>query len=774
MNNWTRMFYQPCMPVGVDGRRITGSKEHIELSRRVAADGMVLLKNDGLLPFKKGTKLAIFGKAQYDFVKGGGGSGDVHCAYTRNIYQGFKIKEEEGKVQVYDGLYQFYKDNLDAQYAEEKPIGWTEEPTITEEQIKKAREFADTAIVTVCRYSREHFDRAGEKGDFYLSENEQAMVDGVCKHFSKVAVVLNVGGMVDSEWFKDNDTTGAALLAWNPGMEGGLAIADIMVGDVTPSGKLVDTFAKTFDDYPSSANFNESDDYVKYTEDIYVGYRYFETIPGAKDKVNYPFGFGLSYTTFALSDVKVFRDGEKIKATVKVTNTGDVSGREVVQLYTEEPQGKLGRPARELRAFGKTKLLAPSESEVLDMEFDISDMAAFDDTGRCKKSAFVLEKGDYYVHIGTSVRDTVKADFVYTVEEEFKVIKESSSYVAPKELEKRLRADGTYEDAPRSDYKPFKYKKLPVNEAEAPEEPVKFCDVADGKVSMDSFLKQLTTDELINLLYGKANVGVCNTSGFGPNITDLRLSNEYRGLGIPCAWTADGPAGLRINKNVELPTTAFPCATLIACTWDPSNIEEIGKAGALEVLENNLSIWLTPALNIHRTPLCGRNFEYFAEDPLLSGKFAAAKIRGIQSKKIAACAKHFACNNKETNRKESDSIVSERALREIYLKGFEICIKESDPYVLMTSYNKVNGCFTSENYELLTELLRGEWGFKGVITTDWTCHGLHYLETKAGNDIKMPVGHPESYAEMIKSLRITREEIEACARRVLELLIKLR
>lgn len=769
MDNWIRMNYQPCLPVGEDGTIITSCEKHIELSRYAATEGMVLLKNDGTLPLKKGTRIALFGKAQYDYVKGGGGSGNVFCKYIRNIYEGFKIKESEGKLEVYDGLYEYYKNELDKQYSNGVKVGLTIEPVLSEEQIKKAREYTDTAIITICRFSGEGWDRSSDKGDFYLSDEEQLMVDSVCKAFTKVLVILNVGGMVDSEWFHSNETIKASLLAWNAGMEGGLAIADIFCGDVTPSGKLVDTFAKSFDDYPSSANYNESDDYVKYYDDIYVGYRYFETIPGAAEKVNYCFGFGLSYTKFELSDIKVEASGEIINATIKVTNTGDFKGREVVQLYSSAPQGRLGRPSRELKAFKKTSLLSPGESEIIKLEFSVKDMAAFDDYGKCEKSAYVLEKGSYEFYIGTSVRDTVRADFVYEVKEDFIVVEKLTSLVAPSKLEKRLSADGSFENLPLNQPKPFEYKKLSKNESNPPEKETTLAHVALGDITINEFLAQLTTDELIELLGGHPNKGLANTCGMGAD-RDSSLFSKYR---VPCAMTADGPAGLRLKSECEIPTTAWPCATLLACTWDCDILEKVGIAGASEVLENNLSIWLTPALNIHRSPLCGRNFEYFSEDPLVSGKMAAAKVRGIQSKKIAASVKHFACNNKEVNRYESDSIVSERALREIYLKGFEICVKEADPWTIMTSYNKVNGHQSSEHYELLTGILRGEWGYKGMITTDWWCHGIHYLEIKAGNDIKMANGFPESIKEAVIS-KVSREELEACARRVLELLIKLR
>ena len=303
MEKWTRIAHQPCLPMGKDGRLVTACEEHIRLSRTAATEGMVLLKNEGgVLPLKRGSKAAVFGKGQIDYVRGGGGSGEVTTSYTRNIYEGLKIKEAEGKLQVFDALSHFYEENVKQQYAQGKENGKTVEPAVPEDLLQAARRFTDTAVITICRFSGEGWDRKGipGDGDFYLSPQEQAMVDAVTSAFPRVAVVLDVGGMVDSAWFKDNDRIQSVLLAWQAGIEGGLAVADILCGDVNPSGKLVDTFAGSFDDYPSSANFNESEDYVEYTEDIYVGYRYFETIPGAAEKVNYPFGYGLSYTSFAI------------------------------------------------------------------------------------------------------------------------------------------------------------------------------------------------------------------------------------------------------------------------------------------------------------------------------------------------------------------------------------------------------------------------------------------------------------------------------------------
>lgn len=787
MEKWTRIAHQPCLPMGKDGRLVTACEEHIRLSRTAATEGMVLLKNDnGVLPLKRGCKAAVFGKAQIDYVRGGGGSGEVTTSYTRNIYEGLKKKEEEGKLQVFDALSHFYEENVKQQYAGGTENGKTVEPAVPEELLLAARRFTDTAVITVCRFSGEGWDRKGipGDGDFYLSPQEQAMVDAVTAAFPKVAVVLDVGGMVDSAWFKDNDRIQSVLLAWQAGIEGGLAVADILCGDVNPSGKLVDTFAGSFDDYPSSANFNESEDYVEYTEDIYVGYRYFETIPNAAEKVNYPFGYGLSYTDFAIEDCSAQLRGEgaaaQIVAQASVTNTGCRAGKEVVQLYCCAPQGKLGKPARVLCAFAKTRCLQPGETQKVTLAFAVDSMASYDDTGKVAKSAYVMEAGEYTFHLGNSVRNTTELSFRY-VEKENRVTVQLQERVAPVLLKKRMLSDGSYEELPvqpdcgidmSPDFMEGKppYKGSWAGDAiaqttgeGAPAEKAVLMDVVNGKVTMEQFLAQLTNGQLIDLLCGQPNTGVANTFGMG-NLP------EY---GVPNLMTADGPAGVRIRPSMGVCTTAWPCATLLACSWNPEIVYEVGAAGAREMKENNLGVWLTPAMNIHRSPLCGRNFEYYSEDPLIAGTMAAAKVNGIQSEHIGASVKHFACNNKETNRKASDSRVSERALREIYLKGFEIAVKEAQPWTLMTCYNLINGRYASEREDLLAGILREEWGFEGMVTTDWWNKAYQYKEIKAGNDLKMGSGDPDEVLTALKEGKVTRAEIEICAARILETIMKL-
>lgn len=627
-------------------------------------------------------------------------------------------------------------------------------------------------------------------GDFCLSVKEKEMIDTVKASFKNVIVILNVGGMVDTSWFAYDDQIQSALLALQGGMEGGLAAAELLVGDGNPSGKTVDTFAKSLDDYPSTYNFHESRNYVDYTDDIYVGYRYFETIPGAAEKVVYPFGYGLSYTTFDVETVsagvvnsKCTSEANMLYAKVRVTNTGKFSGKEVVQVYIAKPQGKLGKPAKELAAFEKTRELQPGESQLMILTWEINDMASYDDLGKVKKSAYVLEAGSYDIYVGTSVRDVTKADYSYILNHDV-ITEQLSAKLVPTSLPKRMLADGSYEALHQSEPVDTDYSAIgnidpSLTEGVAPGQRAipyfrfadgmakngshDIMDVVEGRITLDEFVSELSIDDLIHLLGGQPNTGVANTFGIG-NMP------EY---GIPSVMTADGPAGVRIAPEVGIYTTAFPCSTLLACTWNPDVLEAVGRAGGEELKENNLALWLTPAICIHRSPLCGRNFEYYSEDPFVTGKLAGAMVRGIQSNNVGATLKHFALNNKETNRKNSDSRVSERAAREIYLKAFEMIVKNDNPWAIMSSYNMINGYRASESEDLLTGILRDEWGYEGMVTTDWWTCGEHYKETKAGNDLKMGNGYPDRVKKAYDKGAISRSEMETSVKRILGLILKL-
>lgn len=824
MNKWSRIKFTPNLPLGADGERVTGCKAHIELSKNAAKEGMVLLKNDrNVLPLAKGTRVALFGKGTFDYVKGGGGSGDVTVSYIRNLYEGLKLQKD--KISIFEELCDYYRNDIEEQYKNGNVPGMTIEPDVPNELLQKAKAYTDTAIITICRYSGEGWDRKSvidpnnkalwdyerkmteksaeifKDGDFCLSVKEKEMVDAVKTNFKNVIVILNVGGMVDTSWFAYDPKIQSALLALQGGMEGGLAAAELLVGDGNPSGKTVDTFACTLDDYPSTHNFHESRDYVDYTDDIYVGYRYFETIPGAAEKVVYPFGYGLSYTTFNVETVSagilqpsntansqsaphdVISHTDTLYVRVRVTNTGKRAGKEVVQVYAAKPQGKLGKPAKELVAFEKTRELLSGESQIVTLTWSINDMASYDDLGKIQKSAYVLEAGSYDIYVGTSVRDVQKADYSYILDEDI-ITEQLSAKLVPTSLAKRMLSDGSFEELPQgepvdTDASVVGNIDPSLTEGVAPGQRAipyfrfadgmvkngkyDIMDVVEGQISLDEFISELSVDDLIHLLGGQPNIGAANTFGIG-NMP------EY---GIPSVMTADGPAGVRINPEVGVCTTAFPCSTLLACTWNPDIVEAVGHAGGKELKENNLGLWLTPAINIHRSPLCGRNFEYYSEDPFVTGKLAGAMVRGIQSNNVGATLKHFALNNKETNRKNSDSRVSERAAREIYLKAFEMIIKAENPWAVMSSYNIINGYRASENKDLLTGILRDEWGYTGMVTTDWWTCGEHYKETKAGNDLKMGNGYPKRVKEAYEKGAISRDEIEICVKRILNFILKL-
>ena len=754
-------------------------KEYSRAARNAAAEGCVLLRNEKqALPICPGETVSVFGRIQLDYYKSGTGSGGmVNVPYVHSILDGLR---EHKEIQIYEPVLTEYR-----RWTKEHPFdrgnGWGTEPWCQEEMplsdafVADAAAHSDLALIILGRTAGEDRDNTLQEGSYYLTQAEREMLKIVCATFSRTAVVLNVGNIMDMSWVDDYRPS-SVLYVWQGGMEGGYGAADILCG-LSPSGRLTDTIAFDYSDYPSSQNFGSTKENF-YAEDIYVGYRYFETF--AKDRVRYPFGFGLSYTDFDWKVTGASEENGVITVLAEVTNTGKTAGKEVIQLYYGAPQGKLGKPAKVLGAFKKTSLLQPGERQILTLELPVNQMASYDDLGKVCRSAYVLEAGEYAIYIGTNVRDAEKIDFTYVVKEDT-VTEQLSQKAAPYHLQKRMLADGSYEELPQREY--VEEEGLPRQDKYAIGLPcpdtrgqkgidfldfldskgVRFSDVADGKMALDEFMDILTLDDCINLLGGQPNTGCANTFGMG-NLP------EY---GVPNVMTADGPAGLRILPKCGVNTTAWPCATLLASTWDEELVEEVGKAGAEEVKENNISIWLTPACNIHRSPLCGRNFEYYSEDPYLAGKTGAAMVRGIQSQHIGASVKHFAANNKETNRKDSDSRVSERALREIYLKQFEIIVKESHPYTIMSSYNLLNGIHTSEHKELLTGILRDEWEFDGIVTTDWWTFGEHYRETKAGNDIKMAAGYPERIKEAYEKGFITEAEIRLSARRILNMILKI-
>ena len=720
------------------------------LSGRLAAEGMVLLENnDNLLPFSTGCRVALFGAGQINMSDGGTGSARVVTAYVINPLEGLSRAANEGKIIIDRELKERYCADLDF--------------VPTAEEIAAAACRNDAACLFISRNAGEGSDRQDIPGNFRLSETEEALIAALAASpFKRIAVVVNSGGMIDLSWFKKYENFKSLLFIWQPGMEGGLAVARILCGEINPSGRLADTVALSCADWPSTAEFQTSQRRLNYSEDVYVGYRYFETIPGMKDRVLYPFGYGLSYTTFEISNAALQCDGETVTVSGCVTNTGSRPGREVVQCYVSSP-GK-NRPAIELRAYTKTPEITPGKSVQVELTFPFNDLWRFDENGDfAAPGSFVIEAGSYTFLLGKSVRDTVVAGKYELSETRVTGTPGNIFRPLPPFL---LQSDGS-KKATGGMERVFEPDGITIPSLEpAPvvfDPPIMLKDVADGKASMDDFISQLSLRELMELCHGQPSAVPRSTGGIGNLI-------KY---GVPNVQTADGPAGIRWST----PMTCFPCATLIACSWDDELKSRMGFAMGSEGVSSDLDILLAPGLNIHRNPLCGRNFEYFSEDPLISGKSAAAIVRGVQSAGMGATLKHFAVNSRENQRKRCDSIVSDRALREIYLRGFEIAVREGKPWCIMSSYNLLNGVYTGESHVLLSRLLREEWGYDGIVMTDWCTTTTIARELWAGNDVKMPMYIKDEYeAALYANLynSMPRAIVERSARRVLDMIMKTR
>jgi beta-glucosidase len=591
---------------------------------------------------------------------------------------------------------------------------------LDDEIVSNASNESDTAIVTIGRSSGEDRDAKYENGSYFLSDDEVNMLDLVTAHFDKVVVLLNVGSIIDMSWVQHyGNKIGAVMYVWQGGMESGNAVCDLITGGANPCGKLTDTIAKQYSDYPSSANFG-SKKYNEYEEDIFVGYRYFETFK--KDAVLYPFGYGLSYTNFEITEPKVESTENGFNITAKVTNTGNISGKEVVQLYLEKPCGKLGNAKMNLVGFAKTKLLAPNESEIINIDVDLYQFTSYDDCGSTNNaSAYVIEQGEYKLHLGNNIRNTNEI-FTYYQDDTF-VYQQLRQAGAPQEDFAVFHAEEIDGEIALRQKRVAKQKYdlgvrimnyIPEDIAQTGNLGYKLSDVKNGKITIEQFVAQLGFGELEAITRGdytmQSPLGADGNAGvFGGVLQSLRDK------GIPTVTTSDGPSGIRLKASCSL----LPIGTLLACSFNAELVEKLYCSIAKEMKDRGTDVLLAPGMNIHRNPLCGRNFEYFSEDPFLTGKIGSACVRGIQSEGGSACPKHFACNNQEFRRSTNDSRVSERALREIYLKGFEICIKESNPKNIMTSYNKVNGVWSHYNYDLCTTILRGEWDYKGNVMTDW-------------------------------------------------------
>ena len=834
-------------------------KRNMARSGEIAAEGMVLLANNGILPLTPAEKpLALFGSGARRTVKGGTGSGDVNSRIVISAEEGLeaagftvgtkqwltrhdnncwqeltafgarfqKAVQEQGWAGVMTALSDPYRDPA--------------EPDITEADLGDTDRTC--AVYIIGRTSGEGSDRKLSGGDYALSEKEITNLRFLTAHYAHTVVVINAGGVIDTSFLRSQEGVSAIVLMSQAGCAGGQALADVLTGKVTPSGHLTATWAEKYSDYPSAGSFSYENGDVNdeyYTEGIYVGYRYFDSFGKTPA---YPFGFGLSYTEFSMECRGCVPDGENVRVRVTVKNIGArYSGRETVQVYVSQPQGKLDKPYQVLAGFAKTKVLSPGEEETLNVTIPLRELASYDE----ESAQYILEPGKYFVRVGNHSRNTHIAAALHVPQTI--ITKQTSNKLVADCALAVLKADVslfyTYpEEAAEKEAAPV----VEVTPDQLPTETVVYCpepqemhtdqkntitlrDVMEGKASVEELTAQLTPEELAALVVGSSRGGLGENSTIGaassacPGAAGDTTSALIESRGVLNISLADGPAGLRLSKSfvadkegniipglgessmgnlqellgMPIPErpgdavdyyqycTAIPIATLLAQTWDMNLIEEAGKLVGEEMELFGVTLWLAPGMNIHRNPLCGRNFEYYSEDPLISGLCAAADTKGVQSHPgCGTTIKHFALNNQEDNRTHSNSHCSERALREIYLKGFELAVKQSAPKSLMTSYNLVNGTHSANSKELLTDVLRGEWGFRGLVMTDWgttdaSGETFKYgssdaaLCVKAGNDLTMPGSQRDAdrVLEALAKEEITLSELQACACRVLKLVL---
>ena len=756
-------------------------------ARAMAADGIVLLKNeDKTLPITGQTRVAVFGRSAVNyFTVGYGSGGDVVSPYRRNLMEGLLergVKVDGILASQYETWCSRPRNVPDEGYWAHWPMSNPEMP-LKAEDVAAAALRCDMALVVIGRAAGEARENVLKPGSYYLTDREKAMLDVVATYFHRICLVMDCGNVIDMSWTRDYENKLTAIVyAWQGGMESGTALADVLTGAVNPSGKLTDTIAVKYEDYPSSQSFGAMA-FNAYTEDIYVGYRYFETF--APDRVLYPFGFGLSYTRFRLSSQAAV-SGNQVTVNTTVENVGDEAGREVVQVYVDLPCGTLGNPKRVLAGFKKTGLLQPGQQQVVDVSFDLASLASFDDTG-CTghKDAFVLEAGSYCVQAGTSIRD-VKA-VVCIVKQGLEVVRQlhECNAVRPEHgfcrmVNKNGVLDMEMVPTANRNLKQDILEHLP-QELTPGQTEFTFEDVKARRCTPEEFAAQLSDQELDDITHG---FGLMNDpSGPAGNAGSLGgVTEALKKRGIPTVITTDGPSGIRIRRTCSL----LPCGTCLASTFDPEGVEALYRLLGREMVLQGTQVLLGPGMNIHRNPLCGRNFEYYSEDPLLTGKIAAAMVRGIQSQGVSACPKHFACNNQETNRNKCDSRLSQRAQREIYLKGFEIAVKESDPWCLMTSYNLVNGVWSHYHYELVTDILHDEWGYRGLTITDWWMQPGAAPEfpaitndacrIRAQVDVLMPgeIQERTLVASLADPNGVTRAEAQRCAVNVIKFILKVK
>ncbi len=794
---------------------------NLQIAYEAACEAIVLLKNDGALPLKT-KKVALYGAGASMTIKGGTGSGEVNERHSVTILEGM---EDRGfQITTKPWIYNYEADYERAQeeYQEEKkkrvnilkpnsimqmlfdnfqaPV----DLPISEGDV--AASDTDTAIYVLSRQAGEGGDRKMEKGDFLLTDKELEHIRFCAEHYETFVLVINCGSSIDMAFADEIPGINAIVYICQLGTEGGHAFADIVSGEVTPSGKLSDTWAKQYGDIPYGMEYSYLNGNLKeefYKEGIYVGYRYFDSF---RVEPAYPFGFGLSYTDFESHSAGAFIEASTVTVKANVVNSGATySGREVVQLYVSAPNGKLHKEYQSLAAFAKTDLLAPGAREEVSLTFDLKELASY----READASYVLEKGDYLLRLGNSSRNTNVVGVV-TVEEE--VIVSRHCHVCPVEAPiDELKAEPFAFDEPHQGLPRLFLESGAIQTVEYSYEEPAVCQEPAVKELLDT----LTPADMADIVVGIGMFGGktrFNLPGSVGNTT-----SKFWDRGLANVALCDGPAGLRIQKRSTVDnkgkikpvdmamsifesfpgfvkklmtgnpekdtmlyqyTTAFPVANALAQTWNQKLMYKVGQAIQEEMKEYGCTFWLAPAINIHRNPLCGRNFEYFSEDPYLTGAMAAAITRGVQQEEgFYVTVKHYACNNQEDNRNFVSSNLSERALREIYLRGFQRTVRQGGAKGIMTSYNKVNGVYSPNSHDLCTKLLRNEWGFDGVVMTDWfsTNKGQadNTIAMKAGNDLIMPGGgsFKKEILEGIKSGKISDTDLRRCCGNVIRAIL---
>ena len=772
--------------------RVLDFEKYTAKARQAVAEGQVLLLNQNhVLPLPKGSHVAVFGRMQLHYYKSGTGSGGM--VNVNKVTGILEALEESEDVQVYEPLVGVYRE-WEKDHPFDEGVGWGNEPWSQEEMelnealVEEAAEKNEYAIVILARTAGEDKDNKMLEGAYCLTSIEEDMLQKVRKSFAKMIVLLNTGNIMDMS-FMDQYRPDAVMYVWQGGMIGGLGTVDVLTGKVCPSGRLSDTIAAQMSDYPADPYFGGLEQNL-YVEDIYVGYRYFES--AAKSKVLYPFGFGLSYTTFSMEADGFSYAENQVSFVMKVTNTGSVAGKEVVQVYAKAPLGKLGKPARVLIDFKKTKELMPGECETLTFAIPTSVFASYNEVSTAGMPVgWVLEAGEYTIYAGGNVRDAYAVGS-FTLDE-LQIVEECRNALAPTTAFKRMKMTAANEHAEAAGVYEIAMEEVPLRvvspeekrNAELPEgceitgdRGIKLADVKAGKATLDEFVAQLTEEELASIVRGEGMGSPKVTAGTAAAFGGVTKSLLEKG--IPCGCCDDGPSGMRLDSGMK--AFSLPNGTLLACTFNTQLNEELYAFTAVERIKNRVDILLGPGMNIHRHPLNGRNFEYFSEDPLLTGKMAAAQVRGLKSAGMTGSLKHFCGNNQETRRHTSNSIISERALREIYLRGFEIAVKEAKADAVMTTYGPVNGIWTSSNYDLVTDILRKQWGFEGVVMTDWWAYvcreGDKPAKTdfatmvKAQNDLYMVCPdsekneHGDNTIESLHNGSLTLGELQRCAKNI--------